>query len=315
MLTYRDFAYAISPPWLRRFYGERFVGVVWGLMADLTAEALSQAARVANLRSGFQPPDALGPIGSERSMPRYRSDTDATYRERLAEAWDTWMFGGNESSIIGQEETAFEIDNVVVIPATNSDDRPERPAWDFEWPPTIQYSGSLTYNDNNGGGDSEITEAGVDFPALGFYDGGKVLVSGTTLNDGYYHINASAGSVAVGIITLDGIVLADEGPVASDLDATNWSRFAVVVEQVHPWTSWTFGGGVVYGSGATYGSTLTVDDIISIKSIIRKWKAGHAINPRIYIIISGDYYGDPDLVFGGGEVYAAGTICAIDHQV
>lgn len=75
---------------------------------------------------------------------------------------------------------------------------------------------SLTYNDNDGTGNSEITRGAGSFIRDGHRVGESVTVSGTASNDGTYTVTA----VAALTLTLSGIVLTDEGPIASDLLGT-----------------------------------------------------------------------------------------------
>lgn len=72
---------------------------------------------------------------------------------------------------------------------------------------------SLTYNDNDGTGNSEITRGAGDFIRDGHVAGETIEVVGTTSNNGTYTVT----NVAALTITLEGIVLTDEGPVSSDL--------------------------------------------------------------------------------------------------
>jgi hypothetical protein len=105
-----------------------------------------------------------------------------------------------------------------------------------------------------------------------------------------------------------------EGWIFGDaLGATHWSRFAVILETPHGITGpYTYGAGYIYGSPITYGSSATPNEVSTIKGIVKKWKAVHSENPWIYVVISGDYYGDPDLFYvpggGGGATYGTGSI-------
>jgi hypothetical protein len=350
MANIRDLVENLAPPWLRRFWGRRLVGVVQGLMGDAVVEASMQALQAPWLRSGFQPPDALPLVGGERRMPRYPADTDATYRSRLADAWNTWLRGGNEGSVVGQLN-AFGLPAVVVLPAENtgqydhatgvrdplagSADYGRRRAWRFEEPPRIR----MTVNSpvinaaNPGPNQTTITNGGeLSFTATTstsrpFYVGGKVLIeSGSALNNNRYVGEIS--SVTASTITIDEVIhvtastsYVDETPAgAVVLDGTNWSRFAVIIEQPHPWTSWNYGDPNKFYGGSddspTYGTTATVGQVNSVKAIIRKWRAAHVLNPRIYVVLSGEYYGDPTLEYGDvGLAYGAGSVVVWDHQV
>ena len=315
----REYVFKISPPWLRRHWGERLMGVQ-GLMGDLAMEAISQGMQVPWLRSGFQPPDVLPLIGVERSMPRYPADTDDGYRERLAEAWDSWLFAGNEDAITDQL-IAFGLPNVVVVPAENADDRIERRSWRFELPGNAVISGTFTFTANDGGsGNSSITGPADSWNQIPVSPS-RVLVQGTASNDDTY----TTLTIDSTKIFLSGIQLADEGPLACTMDGAWWSRFAVIIEDGHGWVDWVYGGGGVYGDdddSPTYGSTATVGEVRTVRSIIRKWKAGHTINPYIYIemadTITGvaSYYGDPDTLYGdAGLVYGGGDNIKWQHQV
>jgi len=322
MGNFREFVANISPPWLRRANGERFVGMTIGLMSDLVSEGAAQALKASWLLSDTSPPDALPEIGTERSMPRYYADSDDTYRARLHAAWAAWQFAGNEEGTGGlgivAQYVAMGLPNVSIVPAENADHRPERRSWRFELVPTIVVDDAgLTYVANYLAlGDSAIIiPAGYDFATAGFEAGRTVTIIGTSLNDGTHDITW-AGNVLI----LDGIVLSDEGPVAGSwIDGTEFSRFAVVIEEGHPWVPWTYGSGAVYGSddaSPTYGSTATVGEVRSAKAIARKWSPGHAINPYIYIIFDGEYYGDPDRLYGDAAyVYGTGTNIKWAHQV
>jgi len=327
MGNFRELVYNISPPWLRRHYGERFVGMTIGLMTDLISEGMAQALKAPWLLSDTSPPDALPSIGTERSMPRYYSDTDATYRDRLHKAWDAWQFAGNEEGtgglgMVGQY-VAMGLPNVSIVPAQNLDHRIERRSWSFELEPTVSTSGAnLTFDDDPGGGNSRITGTGC---SVGFTAGRKVYILGSPLNDNNTGYLISAIPDA-NTIDLTGVVLADEGPIAGVvLDGTEFSRFAVVLEAGHGWVPWTYGSGAVYGdsdASPTYGSTATVGEVRTVKAIARKWSPGHAINPYIYVTfpdsVTGvsEYYGDPDRLYGDAAyVYGGDPSIKWAHQV
>jgi len=326
MGNFREYVAKISPPWLRRYYGERFVGFTIGLMTDLVSEGAAQALKASWLHSDTSPPDALPEIGLERSMPRYTADTDATYRDRLHKAWDAWLFAGNEEGtgglgIIGQYN-AMGLANVVILPAENYDPRAARPSWRFEAYPTIAMWGDITFhNDYLGTGKSAMLHTTLDWSDYGFAAGMSAYVIGSSLNDNNtgYNVIGAIGKA----LYIRGTVLVDEAPppMGCLVDGTNWSRFAVVIEEGHGWIPWVYGDGHVYGSAddsPTYGSTATIGEVRTVKAIARKWGPGHAINPYIYVVLSGDYYGDPDLVYGDPALvtlYGIGSIIKWPHQV
>jgi hypothetical protein len=219
MVTWREYAELIGPPWSKRYWGQRFWLGLLGYIGDLVAEAGAQAVRAHMLREDSSPGDALPPIGNERQMPRYPAETNANYRARLIDAWDAWQGAGTNPGIVSQYN-AYGLSNVVV--------RSFHDGWGFENPPVM----------------------------------------------------------------------------------SRWSRFVVIIEQPHPWsTSYTYGSGILYGTPITFGSTATPDEAETVKAIALKWKPAHSINPYVLVVLEHEYYGDPDLVWGAaGVVYGGETI-------
>lgn len=99
-------------------------------------------------------------------------------------------------------------------------------------------------------------------------------------------------------------------------NAANFSRFAVVVEQPHPWAGPHLYGSSnrLYGDGCTYGSTATVPEVATLRGIARQWKAGHDINPAIWLIFTGHYYGEAITYGTPGLTYGGSTTLRMPHQ-
>jgi hypothetical protein len=90
-----------SPQWL---IGENglaagFVGCVWSLTGDLGAHTMTLATMFGRVKYDGMPPDALPLFGWERLLSRYPADTDATYQERLGDAWDAHSKAGTAEGI------------------------------------------------------------------------------------------------------------------------------------------------------------------------------------------------------------------------
>lgn len=98
-------------------------------------------------------------------------------------------------------------------------------------------------------------------------------------------------------------------------DAANFSRFAVVVPQPHPWSgAYVYSStGRTYGDGSTYGSTATVAEVATLRGIARKWKAGHDVNPAIWLVLSGHYYGE-QLTYGTPGLVYGSEVFRLPHQ-
>jgi len=54
------------------------------------------------LKTDGSPDDALPLVGEGANLPRYFTDTDATYRARLNDRWNTWEFAGTKTQLEAQ---------------------------------------------------------------------------------------------------------------------------------------------------------------------------------------------------------------------
>lgn len=100
-------------------WGQRFVGIMFGLLPDIIAEGASQALKAPWTSLGVdQPTDALPLLGSERRLERYAAETDANYQARLQNAWVTYQYAGTEQSII-EHLTAAGFTNVQIVSYIN----------------------------------------------------------------------------------------------------------------------------------------------------------------------------------------------------
>jgi hypothetical protein len=102
--TYRSFVAAVVRlRTLRGKLGQRLKGAL-AFLQDELAEGLRHATRASWIGDTSIGPayDALGPGGSELSLPRYPVETWTQYHERLKRVWQDWPFAGDESTIIGQ---------------------------------------------------------------------------------------------------------------------------------------------------------------------------------------------------------------------
>jgi hypothetical protein len=102
--TFRDFVakLPLSATW-RGPFGERFVGVVMGLVHDHLALGFNDSALWPYLHvSGATPDDALPLIGSETNIESFPGESLGSYRARLLNPWATWTPAGDESVITAQ---------------------------------------------------------------------------------------------------------------------------------------------------------------------------------------------------------------------
>lgn len=88
---------------LRGPRGQALVGT-FGVLADALAQGWSEGLRAPWIGDVGEGPayDALGPAGSELSMPRYPGESWTQYHERLQRAWTDYRFAGTEATIEAQ---------------------------------------------------------------------------------------------------------------------------------------------------------------------------------------------------------------------
>jgi hypothetical protein len=87
-------------PW-KGTLGERFSGLVGGLLADIIALGAATAVQALWLIAG-QPSDVLGYQGSDRRLRRYLAEDDEGYRERLGRALEIWESSGTADCLLGE---------------------------------------------------------------------------------------------------------------------------------------------------------------------------------------------------------------------
>jgi len=90
------------PSRFRKGYLGAYVGNCYSLVADVCEQAMREACLAQCFKEPVSPDDALDKVANQRSLPRYAGETADAHRARLADAWNTWRFAGDESSIEGQ---------------------------------------------------------------------------------------------------------------------------------------------------------------------------------------------------------------------
>lgn len=124
--TMRDRVRASVPDWLRSDWGDRWTGVVNGLVADMVLHTATIAVRMGWVQDSAVPPDALYWHGADRGMPRYPVESDTAYTTRLEYPWVRWEAAGSYASIIN-ELTAAGLDTPTLTLADTFD--PGSPDW------------------------------------------------------------------------------------------------------------------------------------------------------------------------------------------
>jgi hypothetical protein len=170
--TWRSYLARLVPQWLGKYWGERLVGAN-GLMADIVSEGASEALRASWLRESTSPDDVLPLVAQERMLERYPSETAATHRERLINAWFTWEGAGHETSIEGQFAAAG-FPGVVVYSHREIDRGPSTP-----WQPDVDhYTRFWVFfpeSSNHG-----VTGDGPAYGSFSYGDGSLYGISGIT---------------------------------------------------------------------------------------------------------------------------------------
>lgn len=103
--TFREQLLDLSPPWLRAYWSERFMGLVLGYVHDVAAEALGFALRQGWIADNVVPVDALPHQGRNFGLRRYPIETPPQFITRMRQAWDLWEHAGHESPIESQLAT------------------------------------------------------------------------------------------------------------------------------------------------------------------------------------------------------------------
>lgn len=106
--NFRELFDAISPPWLLKpdGFGVRFYQGMIGFLADLAAEAATQAIKAGWVNQATSPEDALPSIGQNFNIEQVPGEDNVEYRARLYDtpgAWELW----EESATILFAENAF----------------------------------------------------------------------------------------------------------------------------------------------------------------------------------------------------------------
>lgn len=96
-MPYRDYQKALAPGWLRDEWGEAFLGA-FGALKDWLASVAKEAVKARMPRLG--PPDAIAELGRERGIERGAAEAEASYRERVRAAWDTWRWAGTPYGVL-----------------------------------------------------------------------------------------------------------------------------------------------------------------------------------------------------------------------
>jgi hypothetical protein len=99
--TYRAWAKDLAPTWLRGHWGGALVELC-GFVFDAIEEEAFEAGAAGMLDAPTFPADALPYVGAERSIERYPSETDATYKARVKGAWVAWPQAGTRGGVLSQ---------------------------------------------------------------------------------------------------------------------------------------------------------------------------------------------------------------------
>ena len=111
--TYREFVERLWPTVFQGDWGVRFSQTVAGTLADAVMNMALQAVKARMFGSDTFPQDALPPLGQERLMPKYPSETFSQYRVRLEGAWEMWQAAGTVYGVIKALE-AYGLSNLEI---------------------------------------------------------------------------------------------------------------------------------------------------------------------------------------------------------
>lgn len=117
---------AETPPWLKRKWESRLVGLI-GYVFDALGESLSRATAAGLVTHPNCPSDGLDMHGRERMMPRFPNESDEDYAVRLQGAWEMWPTAGNRTQLVSMLE-GYGFSGVYIV-ATYEWDGSGYPAW------------------------------------------------------------------------------------------------------------------------------------------------------------------------------------------
>jgi hypothetical protein len=87
----------LAPGWLRDRWGAAFLGAL-GARKDAHVALLKLAVKAR--MPGLAPLDALAHIARERGIDRGPGESEGSFRERVAGAWDTWRWAGTAFGLL-----------------------------------------------------------------------------------------------------------------------------------------------------------------------------------------------------------------------
>lgn len=104
--NFRNWLSSISTGWMARTNGEQYLGIIFGVVADMMGEALGNAMRFGWLLDDDCPDDAVQLHGKDRLLPRYPLESAADYRQRVWNAWETYENALSTKTMEGQLDAA-----------------------------------------------------------------------------------------------------------------------------------------------------------------------------------------------------------------
>lgn len=210
---FREYFARISPTWLQGPFGSKYVAGVVGLIGDMIQINATLGLKAGWLKLSTSPPDAVAPVGEGSNMPRYFTDTDATYKARVVDRWDVWESAGSKPQLLALLNT-MGFPNASIYEAIHDwPARPPTPYWSQFWIviPSSDHSFS----------------AGSVYGAA-TYGAMTYGISGTAVTETISAIKSAIGQFKPGHAILRSIIF--ETP-----------------------DGFTYGTGETYGSGITYG--------------------------------------------------------------
>lgn len=168
--TFRDTIRRISPPWLRRFWGERFL-YTFGVHLDALGDALSAGIkmRFPNVYSN----ESLSILGRDRGIRRGPEESDASYSVRLEQWLETHRRSGNPYTLLRQIQGNLTPHLVKLRIVNNAG------AWY-----TLNEDGSVAYNEPSGNWDWDGSSADFSRFWIIIYPPADLWVRDGTWGDG-----------------------------------------------------------------------------------------------------------------------------------
>lgn len=99
---------------------------LYGVSMDAFQRMLLDASQVHMPSTAAWQSDAQLEAGAMRNLAKYQTESDDTYRRRLLDAWNIWLYSGEAENTIIRQALAAEFDNITLDKHLGAGGHPDR---------------------------------------------------------------------------------------------------------------------------------------------------------------------------------------------